>query len=293
MKNSRCVCPKCGKDMLFEDTVCPFCGQNLKKKKLLKSLSWILSLLLILSGLPEMLENFSSILPEPSDAEDIQEASLSGEPWYESLRPLAFWLPQHMDLDPDGEDMRSARQIVSDHLQYRPASRADLIDYLSYQDYLPQEAAIVVDSMELDFQHQALLYLEDILKDTGGFSHQDLVEQLTFHGYTQEEVRYAMSCISPDYRQQAEISAADYLDVIPFSRQGLLDQLLYHGFSQEDALYAVEHCGADWQANAIAAAREQMEGHILWEEDRIRDSLRFHGFTEEEIETALKAVSES
>lgn len=293
MKERGTKCPQCGKTMLFKDTVCPFCGKPIKRTKSKQALIWIPLIVLVGSFALKYLDYAVFVYREfhVSKAEATQQESATekDEPWYEQLRPLAFWLPQHVDLDPDGEDMERAHTTLFNYIQYTPASRQDLVEHLTYLDYLEEDAKVIVSYFETDYKKQALRFVEERL-EAGGYSHQDLMESLEYRGFLPEEIAYAMENIDPDWREQAEICAADYLDAICFSYEGLIDQLEYHGFSHEDALYAADHCGADWKENAVTAAKEQMEFDRSTDMVDLVAILEEEGFTLEEIEYALSVV---
>ena len=163
-------------------------------------------------------------------------------------------------------------------------SRTGLIDQLSSaagDGYSKADATYAVDSLNIDYDKQAMKAAEDYLS-VGHFSHQGLIEQLessSGDGYTHAQAVYGadhsgISASAPDKgstksstkgptaEQKNAIGAAqDYLSVSAFSRTGLIHQLSSaagDGYSKADASYAVDSLNIDYDKQAVKAAKDYL-----------------------------------
>ena len=255
MKN-RNTCPHCGRELLMEDTQCPYCGASLKSKGG-KKIGKLLLILLIVAGL------------------------VGGICWLALEDPLSLFTPKSRVNDAD------APTDALSLLEYGPHSQSGLAESLEYMGYSPEVAAEAAAGCGADWNEQALLRAIRCLDDTyGGYSPSGLEEQLTWGGFTEEQIRYAMENLPPvDWQLQADRSAAGYLDAIPMSKADLTGQLEYEGFAPELVEAAVENCGADSAENALTVLREES---AFTGRDELRELLEYKGFTEAEIEYALE-----
>lgn len=263
--------------MPFEDSVCPFCGYELRTGKRKLVLLLIPLILLVLWGIPKISLSYAEA-PQADSSEGLME----------KLRPLAFWLPQYIDLSPDSEDMIHAQNLLFHFSQSCPSSRQEMLIFLKNNDYVPEDAEVIVDLFAADYGLQARLAARALLEE-GGYSRQDLEGILKDRGYTEEQICSGLQDLQADWKEQAYLCGQDYLDVIPFSYEGLISQLEHHGFTRQEAVYAAEESGVDWMANAVIKAKEIMTCDSDIQEEELRRRLKFQKFTDEEVEVAVEA----
>ena len=282
-------CPKCMHAMPFEDSVCPFCGYEIRKGKRRLLLLLIPLALLVLWGAKGRIPQLA--LPHvPAEApQSSEESQEKRESWLESLRPLAFWLPQHIDLSPDSDDMIFAQYLLFHFAQAGPSSRQEMMEFLTANNYVSGDAEVIIDLFGADYALQARLAARELLEE-GGYSRQDLEDVLENRGYTEDQIHSGLEDLNADWKEQAYICGQDYLEVIPFSYQGLISQLEHHGFTHQEAVYAADESGADWKGNAVMKAQEILIYNSQIQEEDLRHRLEFQKFTQEEIEEALSVV---
>src|SRR5690606_28017718 len=128
------------------------------------------------------------------------------------------------------------------YIEIMSFSRQGLIEQLEYEGFSTSEATLAVDSLEVDWNEQAVESASSYL-EVMSFSREGLIEQLEFDGFTTEEATVGVDSVSVDWNEQAWRSAEAYLEIMPFSRSELIDQLKFDGFTTEQATYAVDRAG--------------------------------------------------
>ena len=112
------------------------------------------------------------------DAESALEPTMEPAP---APEPAADEVPREFH-----NALRSAQM----YLKTMPFSKQGLADQLEFESYSPDAARYAVDTVDADWNAQAVksgeMYVEMM-----GFSPQGLIDQLTFDGYTQSEAEYA------------------------------------------------------------------------------------------------------
>lgn len=134
----------------------------------------------------------------------------------------------------------SVVQTAKEYLSYTAFSREGLVEQLEFEGYSHSEAQRAVDSLNVDWEEQALLKATDYLESTA-FSYSGLVEQLEYEGFSHTEAVYGADHCGANWNEQAAKKAREYLEYSSFSKSELLDQLLFEGFTQSQAEYAVNN----------------------------------------------------
>lgn len=134
----------------------------------------------------------------------------------------------------------SAVQTAKEYISYTAFSRDGLVEQLEFEGYSHFEAQRAVDSLNADWEEQALLKATDYLESTA-FSYFGLVEQLEYEGFSHTEAVYGADHCGANWNEQAVKKAREYLEHSSFSKSELLDQLLFEGFTQSEAEYAVNN----------------------------------------------------
>ena len=93
-------------------------------------------------------------------------------------------------------------------------------------------------------------------------------------------------------QQNAQRSAADYLDFTAFSRTGLIGQLEFEGFSTEDATWGVDHLTVDWNEQAAKSATDYLD-FTSFSRSGLIDQLVFEGFTPDQAEYGVSTRASS
>ncbi len=301
MEEKHRKCPKCGREMTFDEDICPFCGFEIQKIK--SRILWIITAILVVSliivdKLPEISLFFwdrASVSSSEIQAGAEKPAQKNTHPWYKDLRSLAFWLPQHIDLSPDSEEMQEAQQQVSDLLHNYPSSRQELMDFLLNMDYVAEDIEVILNLFEeendIDYAQQALLRARKTL-EYGGYSAKDLKEVLLHNGFSQEEADYALEIVEPetDWDQQALQRTLQDMTYSHYSYLSLIEFLEHIGFSHESAVYAADNCEADWKEEALCRLKDYIKYGNAESTEELAQWLTYDQFTEEEIAYAIKAA---
>ena len=84
---------------------------------------------------------------------------------------------------------RNAIGTAQDYLDYTAFSRSGLIGQLRYEGYSKKVATFAVDSLDVNWKHQAYLMAQDYL-DYSSFSLSGLISQLRYEGFTKAQAKY-------------------------------------------------------------------------------------------------------
>ena len=141
------------------------------------------------------------------------------------------------EINESGSD-NPAAQRAKDYLSYTAFSRTGLIEQLEYEGYSNYESQKAVDSLNVDWNEQALLKASEYL-NYSAFSYSGLMNQLEYEGFSHSEAMYGVDNCGTNWNEQAAKKAREYREYGDFSDSELIDQLMYEGFSQSEAEYGV------------------------------------------------------
>ena len=139
--------------------------------------------------------------------------------------------------------IRSAKEW----LNYAGYSRNRLIEMLCDTDgYNKKDAILAVDSLNVDWNEQAVKTAKDWL-EYSGYSRNRLIEMLCdTDGYTKKEATFAVDSLNVDWNEQAVRTAKDWLEYSGYSRNRLIEMLCdTDGYTNTEAIYGVDEVGLD------------------------------------------------
>ncbi len=157
-------------------------------------------------------------------------------------------------LEPESEvtpAQANAIGAAEGYINFKGFSRDGLIGQLSSEfgdQYDLDVATFAVDSLDIDYNEQAVRSAEDYLSFKG-FSRDGLIGQLSSESgdqYTVEQATFGVDALETDYNEQAARSAESYLEFSEFSCQGLIDQLssdFGDEFTVEQATFGADSTG--------------------------------------------------
>lgn len=111
------------------------------------------------------------------------------------------------------------------------------------------DAEFAVNSLNPNWNGQAVDAAEGYLSEGQGFSDQGLLQQLTSSagdGFTEAQAEYAINSLHPNWNAQAVDAAKGYMQLGGFSQASLIQQLTSSagdGFTQAQAEYAASRVG--------------------------------------------------
>lgn len=100
--------------------------------------------------------------------------------------------PAKVETTPEPElstSQKNAIRMAESYLDFTSFSRNGLIEQLEYEGFSNEDAVFAVDSMDIDWNEQAVLEAASYL-DFMAFSFDGLVEQLEYEGFTHEQAVY-------------------------------------------------------------------------------------------------------
>ena len=89
---------------------------------------------------------------------------------------------------------QNLRKAAEDYLSLLSFSRIGLIEQLEYEGYNKDLATKIVDSMNIDFNEQAVITAQNYL-DLMSFSKSGLIEQLEYEGFTPEQAQHGVNTV--------------------------------------------------------------------------------------------------
>lgn len=194
------------------------------------------------------------------------------------------------------ETQRHALRTAEAYLRLAPFSRSALIVRMGSEGIDTTDAAVAVDSLEIDFN------IEAAAKATSYsvFSCEGLIERLEIDGYTLAEAtagaapNRACDPDAPPYEPTAaQLSAiADaraYLQIAPFSRTGLMAELEYDGVSIPDARFAVDSLEIDFSEQAATQASRYL-AHAPFPCDGLIEQLEAVAFLTEQATAGAEST---
>jgi hypothetical protein len=87
---------------------------------------------------------------------------------------------------------RNARKKAADYLSYTAFSRSGLIEQLEYEGFSTADATYGADSVNADWNEQAVEKAKDYLEYTA-FSRSGLIEQLEYEGFTSGQAEFGVN----------------------------------------------------------------------------------------------------
>lgn len=139
-----------------------------------------------------------------------------------------------------------ARERARELIGYEIYSALGLEFALVEEGFSREDARRAVDSLDVDWNHQAVLAVDELKMFTMN-SRVGMLRDLKGGGFTQDEAQYGVDHAVVDYRENA-LQMAYYLD-------GLEEQMLYeeirqllvdeHGFLPEEADWAIDNLYPD------------------------------------------------
>lgn len=94
----------------------------------------------------------------------------------------------------EGPQVDSARRSAKSHIEARGFSREGLIDQLEYEWYTVEDATAAVDSLDVDWNIEAVETAESYL-ELSEFPREGLVGQLIYEGFTPDEAEFGVSTV--------------------------------------------------------------------------------------------------
>lgn len=144
--------------------------------------------------------------------------------------------------DEGSADQDSPEGRAKSYLRSSNFSRDKLVSQLEFEGISKAEAEAAVDSLDVDWNEQALGWAQEYLEYSGA-SESGLRTQLTFEEFEPSEVDYAMANITADWDEQAVKVAKALMQSKSYTRQELIDQLLYEEFTQAQAEHGAKSVG--------------------------------------------------
>jgi hypothetical protein len=92
---------------------------------------------------------------------------------------------------PISAEQKNANEAAADYLDGQAFSRKGLINQLKFEGYSTKQATTAVDTLNADWNEQAVLVAKDYL-DGQTFSRKSLLEQLKFDGFTPTQAAYGV-----------------------------------------------------------------------------------------------------
>lgn len=296
------TCRKCGRTLLFEDVVCPYCGAKIRQFGVKKCLRWSaigIAVLLVLG----MLMNFLSesgildLLEELRRDARMEEEYMAPEPEFqyycvpeqrlEALTADAFWNHPELWDEETGTVPPEYREAVEDlawEMQFTKLPQSAALAYLQDQGHSREEALEILDLCQVDWNLQALLCAFDYL-EFSSFSRLELENQLQFDGFTPEESAFAGENCGVDWRDQTLLAVREAAYYGTFSRKTMIDRLTEAGHDRNTVISIVDGQEIDWNLQAVKCGRDYLEVDRFSREEMI-SQLKYEGFTQNEADYA-------
>lgn len=140
---------------------------------------------------------------------------------------------------------QQAADEAADYVEFIPSSRARLIEVLTLDGtYTEPDATVAVDSLNIDFNEQALLESQTLI-EYGTYARQSLIASLSWEyggAFTLEEATYAADNVGADWNAEAVDAAEASLGIFDAPNcEEVVDYLTNDvGFTPEEAQYGAE-----------------------------------------------------
>lgn len=96
----------------------------------------------------------------------------------------------------------NARNSAQRYLRVLAFSRGSLINQLKYEGFSEEDAAYAVDSLNTNWNEQALKKVASYLRSSA-FSRSRLIGQLMYEQFSQEQAEFAVNGTADDWNEQA------------------------------------------------------------------------------------------
>ena len=235
-------CQNCGKEILDDMNICPFCNYEVvqdkkKQKRKAKSnnrrnnspsqSSVVFSIIFALLGCVVFVKGFGSI-------------NNSKQEYNKYLNEINYSQALATEFEQKTEEVPVQNQTVT---VTRVQQQTPIITSEKNQSSVTtSEPTVSTSSGEKLGQKNAVAKAKSYLSFSA-FSYTGLIEQLEFEGFSNEEATYAVNKCNVNWNEQAAKKAKSYMKFSSFSRSGLLEQLEYEGFTSEQAEYGVRAVG--------------------------------------------------
>ncbi|OKL48180.1 hypothetical protein BSR28_00235 [Boudabousia liubingyangii] len=201
----------------------------------------------------------------------------------------------------DAAKLEKATESAKQYLESIPFSRSGLIHQLTYNgEFTEAEATQAVDSLNVDWNEQALRKAQEYVDSGMGLSKKGIAKMLSekdIAGFTEEQTEYAIANVKADWKAQALKYAQGVVDSGSGVSEKRLSDSLYHerndrSFTQEEAKYAMEHLKVDWNEQAAKAARFNKDKMNMNDEENRRylESEHGAGFTKEQVDYGMSQL---
>jgi hypothetical protein len=95
---------------------------------------------------------------------------------------------------PERVSLQNAKRSARSYLEFTAFSRSGLIHQLEYEGYITADATQAVDSLDVDWNEQAVQSARTYLEYMP-FSRQGLIDQLKYEGFTDAEAQHGVSAV--------------------------------------------------------------------------------------------------
>lgn len=290
-------CPHCGREMLFEDEICPYCGEEIsgpvRREKN-----------------PQSFE--STLNPTQEEIRASQPAQNAGKA--KRLKPLQrvkiIVLVGFIALTMGAGLFRTVRN-AGRNLTAEQESAAAIAETTGTA-VEPTEMYFVSSAEECDAIDEDAFYRHPKRWEQQGWdlskreletmriaanhaaawhrSRAGLMAKMKEQGYRNpKKVEKALDRLDIDFRIIALKSLFSYLSVSDFSPEEMRNQLEYEQFTPEEIQYAMDHARVDWKAQMESRCRQMLEEYPYSRWGLIQ-RLTEKGFDPKEVETHVDSL---
>jgi colicin import membrane protein len=122
-----------------------------------------------------------------TESRPVQAGTPAESPQESPARVEATQVPEEPALSVSQEQ---AVISAESYLSFGGFSRSGLIEQLEFEGFSNGDAEFAVDSLDVDWNEQAVRAAESYMEAIGGFSREGLIEQLQFDGFTTEQAEH-------------------------------------------------------------------------------------------------------
>lgn len=199
--------------------------------------------------------------------------------------------------DPNDKAVYETQKYINKQSNTSSISKEDMIKELKRKGFEDEQAKYGSENSEIDWYLQAYKTAENECNKRDGISKNKLEKNLKEKSFTDDEVAYAIQYCTVDWKEQAIKRAKSLTDPnkpMPQSRPDLKDSIIKYGlFTEEETVYAIENANIDWNKQADKHVTAKLNDKISSDSyETLKESMEKHEYTPEEIETALKKITE-
>ena len=126
------------------------------------------------------------------------------------------------------------------YLEINPYSKSGLIKEITTREKINEEQAEkTVNSLDVDWNEQALKEAEELLK-FDGYSERMIRENLENDGFTEEQAKYAVENCDADWNEQA-LKKAKIYRASGIGKENIRANLMADGFTEEQSTYGANN----------------------------------------------------